>query len=210
MHHGERLINALSKGDTGIMGKYIPMTCSMSHTDNKDDYCMPIEMEDEAYIEQFLDKNLDGKISFSYSSSSNKIADGHDFKYKQAQFGSRIENKETFVIVDGSHYDNSDFCDEIDPSIADFANKAVMVHRGQCSFAVKAQNIASTGAKLMLLVNDDVNEFSMGVESDYISSMIQLAAVMISKTTGKQIFELLNKSRDDKSVLNMILHPSSK
>ena len=203
MHHGQRLVNALNKvgkNPTGIKGKYVPMTCSMSDVDDKN-YCLPVTVEDEIYVNRFL-KELYGTISVLHGS------DDHTFKYIQAEFGSRIENEETFDIIDGGQYDNDNFCNEIVHGNVDFTNKAVMVPRGSCNFAVKAQNIALMGAKMMILVNDDDNDFSMGVESDYLGSTIHLAAVMISESSGREISTLLNNS-DGNHVLKLTFYPSS-
>ena len=201
MHHGERLVNALSKvgnNPTGIHGKYVPMICSTNLADSGH-YCLPIRIRDETYVNKFLDNGFLGMISLSNWSDGDQT-----FNYKQAEFGSRIENEETFVVVDGSHID---FCTEINHSNMDFADKAVIVPRGSCDFATKAQNVFLMGAKMMLLVNNENEEFSMGVESDYVGSTIHLAAVMISERSGKEISTLLDTSVGNNG-LKLTFHPT--
>lgn len=203
MHHGERLVNALSKlssNPTGIQGKYVPMTCSTDDADNEN-YCLAIRDGDEIYVNEIFDEGFHGTISLANRSDSN-----HTFNYKQAEFGSRIENEETFVVVNGSQVD---FCSDIDHRSVDFTDKAVIVPRGSCNFAEKAKNIALMGAKMMLLVNNNDEEFFMGVESNYVGSTIHLAAVMISESSGKEISTLLNTSVGNNG-LKLTFHPSSR
>ena len=83
MHHGERLVNALSKVSnkpTGIEGKYVPMTCSINDTDDEN-YCIPVTMEDDIYVNDFFDKESYGTISFLHGSDNS-----HTLKYKQAEY----------------------------------------------------------------------------------------------------------------------------
>lgn len=198
MHHGERLLNALSKSNDLLLGKYVPMSCS-------NNLCQPFNDEDKLYVEQLKTKELHGTILPSFGEK----CDYRHFKYLQAQFGQRIETNETFTI-DRSMIENAnDFCRALDASTEYVDNMAIMVHRGGCSFATKAQNIALTGAKMMMLINDEDNEISMGVESDYIASTIHLAAVMVSNSTGNELLKLLDEADASSDSLRITFHPIS-
>lgn len=203
MHHGKRLLDSFVKTEKPIWGKYVPMRCSLDETT----YCVPLESQDETYITQFFDKYFEGNIVFN-----NKTSDYEELlstKYIQAQFGSNIMSNKTFDVIDGSSYTNLNFCDETEQSPM-FVDKAIIVYRGDCSFAQKAQNIAAVGAKVMILVNDDMDEFAMGVENDYLGSTIRVIAVTIAKGNGDRIINLLQKSEGSSSVqkMSMTLNPS--
>lgn len=214
MHHGQRLIDALSKINKPIEGKFIPMICySGENVDSGNSYCEPLRTSDESYIEQFRDNKLNGLISVDVFDDENK---NHVYKYQQAQFGSRIESNETFIVLDGSnYYDDDDFCTELERShdiIRDSfpkKNIAIMVRRGGCSFAKKAENVALAGAAMMIMLNDDENEIAMGVDSDYTASKIRLAALMISKGSAENLVSLLrSQANKGENKMTITIHPN--
>ncbi len=214
MHHGQRLINTLAKVNKPIEGKFIPMICySGENTDSGNSYCEPLMTSDETYIEKFRDNKLNGLISVDgFDDNEN-----HLYKYQQAEFGSRIESNETFIILNGSnYYDDDDFCNELEHSHdiirnSSFPEKkiAIMVRRGGCSFAKKAENVALAGAAMMIMLNDDENEIAMGVESDYTASKIHLAALMISKQSAENLVSLLHsQANKGDNKMTITIHPN--
>lgn len=189
MYNGERLINALNKSPFNYLsGKYIPMTCIMDNSDNKS-YCHPIDDKDETYVNDF----------FNFLNGTLMVDDANDLKYEQGQFGSRIENEDSYPIVTQSFHNLHTFCDDSYQG-NDLIGKAVMVDRGGCNFSEKASNLDLVGAKMMILVNHDETAFVMNAESDYIASKISLVAVMVSNETGKIMNEKLKSGKHGQQV----------
>lgn len=184
MYNGQRLIQALSKPKNQyIHGKFVSMTCIFDDEDQKN-YCDPSDSNnDEIYVQEFFETYLHGMIQM----------DNVSFKYVQGQFGTRMEEEDSYVIVPQNKHDFHDFCDEESSSLPlDLVqNKTVMVNRGGCNFSKKAENLDLIGAKMMILVNDDDTEFIMGAESDYVASKVQIAAVMVSNETGSALNEMI-------------------
>lgn len=218
IHHGQRLIHALNKIKY-IYGRFVPMKCINRYSNEKsNNYCKPLSVEEEAYVERIRKIEMYGKISFHVPSTMSNEAD--DYKqyyidYKQAHFGHRIESNETFVILDRSkYYNETDFCTPLETNRlqgeVDFTNKALITDRGGCDFTAKAKNIALIGGGMMIVVNNEEEEIAMGVESDYVASTLQLSAIMISRHAGKLLSEFVESATLNNESLSVMLHPSSK
>ena len=163
------------------------MTCIVDDEDKKTD-CDPSDgRNDETYVQDFFDKYLHGMIQI----------DDVSFRYAQGQFGTRMEDEDSYDIVPQSKHGFHDFCNEEslvvdDDEINLLKNKAVMINRGGCNFSKKAENLGLVyDAKMMILVNDDGEEFVMGAESDHVASKIHIAAVMVSNETGNALNEMV-------------------
>lgn len=190
------MINALKKPQNNFIdGKFVPIACISDDEDYRN-YCDPINSNDESYVKDFFQDFFRGTIA---------IGDNTNFKYDQAQFGARIENKDSYHLIPQSKHGFNSFCDDSYQS-EDLVDKAVIVDRGGCHFSKKAENLDLVGAKMMILVNDDDRQFAMGVESDYVASKIKVAAIMVSNETGRELNEIIESSDGDGDIVRIDIH----
>ncbi len=232
---------------TGTMVvSYSSFSSSSSSSDNESETCNVATMTAQ---------NENENENKYYHGAEGEGYNHYKFNYVQAEFGLRIEHGESFPIVQQSLSNDMDFCNEVDLGLdtsmdmdtdmdmgndigdgdkrtTSYTAKAVLVHRGNCSFATKAKNVASTGAKMMIVVNGDgyFNRYGyddddsglgsvsridggiipMGVDNDYEGSKIHIAAIMISRD-GWEEFKFKLKFRGcNVSTSNVTLHPNPK
>jgi len=173
-YDGQHLIKGLQKTD--IVGRFVPMTCirerNVAET-TPQNYCEEVRSTDKKYVAEL---NFTGILTTSL---------GVSYSYIQGDFGSRIEYGQSTEIWKPNDGTTSDFCDNNTVmNTTSYEDKAILVDRGGCDFATKAKTLSKMGASLMLLVNYDDNIMAMGVDTSYHGSKIEIASIMISKSTG--------------------------
>lgn len=174
-YDGKHLINALQK--TNIVGRFIPMVCNTNVVETiSQNYCKEVLSDDKYYVANL---NFTGTLMTSL---------GVSYIYRQGEFGSRLEYGRSTEIWKSNNHSTLDLCgDSIMMGMTDYKDKAILVERGGCDFATKAETLSKMGASLMLLVNHDDNIMTMGVDSDYRGSKIEIASIMIPKSAGDHL-----------------------
>lgn len=170
-YDGQRLIKGLQQKN--LAGKFVPMVCNQdSSTKEKksQNYCEEVRSTDKSYVAEL---NFTGILTTSL---------GVSYSYKQGAFGSRLEYDQPIDIWRPN--DTLDLCSNNTVNTKGYKHKAILVDRGGCDFATKAEALSNMGASLMLLVNYDDSIMTMGVDSDYRGSKIEIASVMIPKSAG--------------------------
>ena len=200
-----RLADAVGNGPPALLGRFVPVGCvdrksrTLPHIDAN---CAPVRSADRTFVD-----GLGYRGRLATTSGGGFSAD-----YVQAEFGGGgvgLDDGRKFRLVSGG---GDDFCSggggegnaterrsylggggDGDDSVA------VLVDRGGCDFAAKAEAVsrAVAGAGLVILVNRDETEFRMGVNTRSRGRDIGAAAVMVSRGAGRRLEELLNPKIGD-------------
>ncbi|BFG21995.1 hypothetical protein CerSpe_082690 [Prunus speciosa] len=111
-----------------------------------------------------------------------------------ARFGTSLESKEkhatnTRVVL----ADPPDFCRKPKNMLS---QEVILVHRGNCSFTVKANNAEAANASAILIINNRTELFKMVCEDDEPDVEIGIPAVMLPQDVGAILEnDLMNKSK---------------
>jgi len=143
-YHGKRLIKELQTGD--LIGRFVPIKSSSK------DNCEEVRDDDKLYVSKM---NFTGTLV-----TSTDVR----FIYEQAAFGSKIDYRQYLTVW--KSIENGDFCGKAQHDATDLNDKAILVDRGGCDFATKAEVLSNTSASLMLVTNYDDSTITMGVEND--------------------------------------------
>ena len=200
-----RLADAVGNGPPALLGRFVPVGCvdrksrTLPHIDAN---CAPVRSADRTFVD-----GLGYRGRLATTSGGGFSAD-----YVQAEFGGGgvgLDDGRKFRLVSGG---GDDFCSggggegnaterrsylggggDGDDSVA------VLVDRGGCDFAAKAEAVsrAVAGAGLVILINRDETEFRMGVNTRSRGRDIRAAAVMVSRGAGRRLEELLNPKIGD-------------
>jgi len=192
-YDGERLLDALNATfDQNMEGKFVPISCLEGKSKTMpslESHCAPVRSKDRQFISAL---DFRGKI----------VANGeHKFEYVQAEFGGRINPHSGQWGLAGSvseHYCNLTIAD------GELQGMAVLVGRGGCDFATKAEILSEAGARIMILANYNETIFRMGVDTEYRGRQIPIAAVMVTKSTGSQLSLMVNGKTKKPSQENYI------
>jgi len=178
---GYQLVHALSAG-LAISGRFVPMTCGILL--GKRSLCGPVDRADENFVDELLYEGYIQQIS-KVPGGGGRENIGH---YVQAEFGPPMPPGEWLLVGVSSEY----ACVSA-PSL--YGGEAVLVRRGGCDFATKAEVVARAGAGLLILVNDEENAVRMGVDPVSRGFEVQIPAVMVSNVTGKYLFSMLGNNQ---------------
>lgn len=185
-HLGQRLLQEFSKS-SAVNGRFVPMRCGTGNTQESENYCREIYESDRSFVNHL---NFTGTL---------KASDKVEFPFLQADFGPKLNKRDIKVVKLEDDFDDCILGDFMGSDL--FADKAVLVFRGNCDFGTKAEVLSSSGAAVMLLTNDD-NEgdstiFTMGIDSETRGSQINIPALMISKKAGNHLMKLMTEGRDE-------------
>lgn len=173
MTDGEHLIQALKRVDFvkdegyTLKARFVPMLCDASAKSNS--YCEPVMQNDKDFIS---DLRHSGELSLA----------GGNFEYLQGEFGAWIDpTVEEWKTIVPSGIGGDEHCCEV----AGFRGNqisntsAVLCLRGECDFVTKAENIASTGAGMMIVASHNSTLYRMGAEPPYRGRQVNISTLMI-------------------------------
>jgi hypothetical protein len=180
---GYQLIQALTRvheaNDPGyaLKGRYVPVACGDDSSTHSNSYCHPVLASDKEFVDRL---DYKGKMSI----------EGHTFDYVQGEFGSWIDpttEYSTIVPVIGG---DSHCCDRAGFSDTEISfDNAILCQRGECDFITKAENVASTGAGMLIVSSHNETMHRMGVDPPHRGRKLSVVTAMTSADAYEQMID---------------------
>ena len=179
---GYQLIQALTRvheaNDPGyaLKGRYVPVACGDDSSSHSNSYCHPVLASDKEFVDRL---DYKGKMSI----------EGHTFDYVQGEFGSWIDpTTEYSTIVPSVIGGDSHCCDRAGFSDNEISfDNAILCQRGECDFITKAENVASTGAGMLIVSSHNETMHRMGVDCPHRGRKLSVATAMTSADAYEQM-----------------------
>ncbi|ERM94998.1 hypothetical protein AMTRI_Chr07g80730 [Amborella trichopoda] len=115
---------------------------------------------------------------------------GNEFVGVSARFGTPMESKEKHA--NQTHLSLSDPRDSCSTPKNKLTGDAVLVHRGNCTFTMKAKVAQAAGAAAILVVNDKEELYKMVCQDNETNLHISIPAVMLPSKAGLSLEKSLS------------------
>lgn len=149
-----------------------------------------------------------GTFASSDSIDVENSEDISDIEFGTAEFGNRIEsgqlNRYDVVAAANLITANTDGCDEW-PTDTDFAGKAVLISRGDCTFSEKVFNAQERNAGLVIIYNhanggDSIQSMPAGASAE----LVTIPSLFVGHTNGLALIDYFTDNPDEQITINTV------
>lgn len=163
-------------GTGAVFVNVVPLKCALGKT------CAPVIDEEKALLSE---------VTWGHMRSKDFVTNEvRSFEFLTSNFGCHLPSEGRTVSVVLS--DSINACEPLTPD-AKYEGAAVVVHRGQCRFDVKAFNVQEAGARMMIIVDTGDKALQrvggMTPEVGYVG----IPSVIVTAPTGQYFTSVLQE-----------------